>query len=481
MPVSSPRLIQESGIRMDWSKQRCAYAQRICDGSRIKDSLKAFSKIADRHYPFFLDSGCDPQRLGRYSIMGCDPQKVIRSYAGGVQVETAEGTHLLSEDPIKTMEKTLSEQSVKYSGHLPFVGGAVGYFGYGLCRITEGIDIKGQKDGGEPDMEVGFYDSALVFDNLLGQAWAAACGTDRPDCEKKIKSFIKLFERNPKEKNRGVFELSRMKSNFTKEGYISSIRKIKEYIREGDTYQVNLSQRYGAKAELDPFELYKRLRSINPAPFAAYLGFKGSTILCSSPERFLSLRNGIIRTRPIKGTRPRAKDGPSDEKMKAELLDSEKDAAEHIMIVDLERNDLGKICEYGSVLVKELKIIESYPTVHHLVSTIKGRVRKGISQADCIRACFPGGSITGAPKFRAMQIIDELEPTPRGVYTGSIGYLGYEGSMDLNIVIRTMVYREGRIFFNVGGGIVADSNALDEFAETTDKGRALFKSLGIIV
>ncbi|MBU4341781.1 MAG: aminodeoxychorismate synthase component I, partial [Candidatus Altiarchaeota archaeon] len=253
--------------------------------------------------------------------------------------------------------------------------------------------------------------------------------------------------------------------------------RVKEYIAAGDIYQANISQRLEAEMMIESWELYKRLREINPAPFAAFLNFGDIAVVSASPERFFRVEGRRIETRPIKGTRPRGGDSEEDKGLEKELLASEKDKAEHVMIVDLERNDLGKVCEFGSIKVSEFEVIEGYSTVFQMVSTVEGVLREDVSQVDCLRAMFPGGSITGAPKVRAMEIIEELEPTKRGLYTGSIGYLGFNGNIDLSIVIRTFLVKDNRAYFQVGGGIVADSSPEAEYQETMDKAKALIDSL----
>jgi para-aminobenzoate synthetase component 1 len=269
-----------------------------------------------------------------------------------------------------------------------------------------------------------------------------------------------------------------LKANFSHEGYLKAVARAREYICAGDIFQVNLSQRFEADLNISPYELYKRLRKINPAPFASYLNFEGVNIVGASPERFLKVQGDWVETRPIKGTKPRGKTPEEDKALAGDLLASQKDRAENTMIVDLERNDLGRVCRYGTIKVTELAILETYPTVFHLTSTVVGRLREGISRIDLLKASFPGGSITGAPKVRAMEIIDELEPTRRSVYTGSIGYLSFSGEMDINIVIRTFIVKDGRAYFQVGGAIVYDSEPEAEYIETLDKGRALMQALG---
>ena len=258
---------------------------------------------------------------------------------------------------------------------------------------------------------------------------------------------------------------------------MNAIRHIKDYISAGDVYQVNLSQRIEAHLDIPPYELYKILRSVNPAPFSCFLNFDDVAIISSSPERFLNVHARHVQTRPIKGTRPRGKDAKTDEIMKQALLSSPKDDAELTMIIDLERNDLGRVCDYGSVKVTERKVLETYPTVYHLVSTIEGDLHERYDLMDLLKATFPGGSITGAPKIRAMQIIDELEPTQRSVYTGAIGYIGFNGDADLNIAIRTFITKDKMVYFQVGSGIVADSNEEEEYEETMLKAKALIDSL----
>jgi para-aminobenzoate synthetase component 1 len=280
-------------------------------------------------------------------------------------------------------------------------------------------------------------------------------------------------EFQPIQENRKVL----LKSNFTPEEYVKAVDRVREYIAAGDVFQVNLSQRFEADLKIPPYELYKRLRMVNPAPFASYLNFQGVTIVSSSPERFLKVQGDLVETRPIKGTRPRGRDPVEDERLAQELTHSTKDRAENVMIVDLERNDLGRVCHYGTVKVAELAILETFPTVFHLTSTVVGRLRRGKSNMDLLKAAFPGGSIIGAPKVRAMEIIDELEPTKRSVYTGSIGYLSFNADMDINIVIRTFLIKEGKAYFQVGGGIIYDSDSKAEYMETLDKAKALIQAL----
>jgi para-aminobenzoate synthetase component 1 len=268
-----------------------------------------------------------------------------------------------------------------------------------------------------------------------------------------------------------------LRSNFTKPGYMKIVEKAKEYIDKGDIYQVNLSQRFEADLKEEPYELYMKLRSVSPAPFASYLNFKDVIIISSTPERFLMKSGLYIETRPIKGTSPRSSDPLADELNEISLKESYKDRAEHIMLVDLERNDLGRICEYGSVKPTEFIALEKYSTVFHLVSTVSGKLKEGVGPVDCLIAAFPGGSITGAPKVRSMEVIESLEPVKRSLYTGAIGYISFDGNMDTSIVIRTIVVKGDKLYFQVGGGIVADSDPEKEYYETLDKAEGIMRAL----
>ena len=268
-----------------------------------------------------------------------------------------------------------------------------------------------------------------------------------------------------------------LKSNFTHEEYLKAVKTAREYIAAGDIFQVNLSQRFEADLLTNPYNLYQRLRHINPAPFAAYLNFDEVTIISASPESFLKVKGDQVETRPMKGTRPRGESEVEDNALAKELQNSTKDQAENVMIVDLERNDLGRVCQFGTVKVRELYTLERYATVFQLTSTVEGRLRQGKDRIDLLKACFPGGSITGAPKLRAMEIIDKLEPTKRSIYTGSIGYLSFSNEMELNIVIRTILVKDKKVYFQVGGGIVYDSDPEVEYQETLDKAKALFQAL----
>ena len=333
------------------------------------------------------------------------------------------------------------------------------------------------------DLYFGFYNYVIVIDHLEGKTYIAT-----PDLDiEKEKTILKLVEEKIKNAEiRGIdnicyeeknIESIKLKSNFTKEEFKNAVKKVQNYIKQGDIYQANLTQRFSGKTNLSSYELYRDLRRISPAPFGAYLNFEGYNILSNSPERFIKCINNKIETRPIKGTRPRGINKEEDLRLQEELKNSEKDRAELLMIVDLERNDIGRISKIGSVKVPELFVIEPYANVNHLVATVVGEIEDNKDCIDVIKATFPGGSITGAPKIRAMEIIDELEPTQRNVYTGSIGYIGFNGDMDLNIAIRTIVKEDDNVYFQVGGGMTWDSNPDDEYQETLDKAKSIMKAL----
>jgi para-aminobenzoate synthetase component 1 len=340
-----------------------------------------------------------------------------------------------------------------------------------------------------PECCFGFYDLVLAFDHVSNKVYVVSTGFPEVEENRRIlrarermeefKGKLREFSARPRRKfsQRQARGQTEYLGNFTHDGYVRVVEKARQYIIEGDIFEVNLSQRFEAELTRSPWELYLRLREINPAPFAAYLEFDEVAIVSSSPERFLKLSGDRVETRPIKGTIRRGKTPEEDRANAAELLGSAKDRAENMMIVDLERNDLGRVCRFGTVKVTELAILETYPTVYHLTSTVIGQLREGVSRIDLLKATFPGGSITGAPKVRSMEIIEELEPTRRSVYTGSLGYLSFNGDIDLNIVIRTFLIKGRRAYFQVGGAVVYDSDPEAEYQETLDKGLALFRAL----
>ena len=456
-------------------------------------SSKTISSLAQNLYFSFLDSGAGvyKDKLGRYSFLATDPFLVVKSKGNSIWIMKKNRMENKKGNPFKVLREILNTLDIGPipSDFPPFLGGGIGYLSYDLCHFIEKVPATARDDINAPDFFIAFYDRVLIIDHLLDKNFVAAIllPDDVISPRRKLEKLKQILLEDPDPLAKSAADLAsgkeapvkvpQIKSNFTRVRYLKAVEKAKEYIAAGDIYQVNLSQRLQTNLDIPPFKLYKRLRSINPAPFAAYLNFGEVVVASSSPERFLKVVGKKVQTRPIKGTRPRGKNKKEDEILARELLNSEKDRAELIMIVDLERNDLGKVCRYGSVKVKELVELEAYPTVFHTVSTVEGELFEDKDRIDLLKATFPGGSITGAPKIRAMEIIDELEPTKRSVYTGALGYFGFNGTMDLNIVIRTFLIKENRAYFQVGGGIVADSDPEKEYQETLDKARALIQSL----
>ena len=438
-------------------------------------SLDAFAVIKGLPYPFFLDSSFDLKGLGRYSFLGASPYKIIRSKGRTVEIETCFGNYRYQGNAFDFIGEELKRFSIASEHYIPFLLGGVGYFSYDLLHLLEEIPSKTIDDIGFPECHIAFYDTSIAFDHHEGKGYVVSVTENKAD---EVIGLLKTVgTAHPTSTDHRPPTTGHFVSSFSKEYYIKTVQKAKEYIAAGDIYQVNLSQRFSTEIDMSPYDLYLRLRETSPAPFSAYLDFGKAAVLSSSPERFLKIDGKEVETRPIKGTRPRGRTPEEDERLKKELEQSDKDRAEHIMIVDLERNDLGRVSRYGSVKVKEGMSVETFAQVHHLVSTVSGELKDGMEPVEVIKATFPGGSITGAPKVRAMEIIEELEPIKRGVYTGSIGYIGFDGRMDLNIAIRTVVVKDGKAYFSVGGGIVADSDPEAEYQETLDKARGIMEAL----
>lgn len=444
-----------------------------------EDSAALFEALADLPWAVFLDSGPHLPGQSRYDIIAAQPY--VRLITRGSLTEVhADGITLSREDPFELLRRYLDIDATLV-GDLPFTGGAIGYFGYDLARRIERLPSRATAGERIPDMAIGIYDWAVVVDHLERRAWLVGQGRDT-ETDIKWNALVSRLSNPAPERARVPFRVtSGVTSSHTRESYGRAFRRIQQYIRDGDCYQVNLAQRFQAQAQGDPWLAYQALRVINPAPYSAYLATPYAHILSSSPERFLRVHHfdgsGNVETKPIKGTRPRAGHPRLDAQLAEELRVSEKDRAENVMIVDLLRNDLSKNCELGSVRVPRLFEVESYATVHHLVSTVTGKLRAGRDAIDLLRGSFPGGSITGAPKLRAMEILDEVERYRRGVYCGAIGYIGYDGNMDTNIAIRTLTLSHGTARFWAGGGIIADSEAESEYQESFDKARALLRLL----
>ncbi len=508
----------------------------------VPDPLEALDRVRDLTYPLLLDSATDPNRLGRYSFLMADPSAVVSAKDGRTVVErratesglrdqgsgksnsrmTGDGLRVTEpgngvgrtgNDPLLIVRELLQPFHAEAIPDLPpFQGGAAGYIGYDYGAWLERLPRPRHDDLNIPDVVLGLYDWVVSWDHRAGRAWVLSTGAPETDPDARRARASERLAMVRRRLGDGAFASHRptadlapasavrraaavgrdrhqppvfpvpghggLVSSFSRHGYLEAVARVREYILAGDIFQANLSQRFEAAVTTDALSLYQRLRTLNPAPFAAFFETPQFAIVSASPERFIRVdASGGVETRPIKGTTPRGIGPEHDAHLGRALTESEKDRAENLMIVDLLRNDLSRACRPGSVRVPELFALEHYSTVHHLVSTVVGQLAEGHDTIDLVRAAFPGGSITGAPKVRAMEIIAELEPSRRGVYCGALGYLSGTGAADTNIVIRTYLVRAGRAYFSAGGGIVADSEPEAEYHETLDKARALIAAL----
>ena len=477
---------------------------------QIADPAEVCARFLDLPYLLFLDSVSQEHPDAQYSFLAADPAAVVRSKGFTTEISRGGGPWTSVPGDALSVARSLlpPEPTTPVFGLPPFQGGAAGYIGFDWGAVLERVPRARYDDLAVPDVTLGLYDWVIGWDHRVGTAWLISTGLPEtgPAQQQKARERMKLVQERlggrrvsgkggkqvgiivpssatpapsyPVIGVEGATDIG-LKSTFTHRGYLDAVARVREYIVAGDIFQANLSQRFQGPLVEPPFDLYRRLRRRNPAPFAAYLGFGELQVLSASPERFLRLDEDRCRieTRPIKGTRPRGLGPMHDAALGRALAESEKDRAENVMIVDLLRNDLSRVCRPGTVRVPELFALEHHPTVHHLVSTVVGELDTGAGAEDLLRAAFPGGSITGAPKVRAMEIIAELEPTQRGVYCGSIGYISATGAMDTSIVIRTYLALRGQIYFQAGGGIVADSDPELEYRETLDKARGLIETL----
>lgn len=449
-----------------------------------QDPVALFKHFARQPWAILLDSAQISDDKGRYSFIALDPFQTLCSKDNKIILN--EKTIL--GNPFLVLQAELKKYIVTSSVDLPpFQGGVAGYFAYELSQHLEPkVQLK-RNEQDTWDMMLGFYDCVIAFDQQLKKAWIIATGmpelefASRKTRAQQRTQFLlsKLLNASSTEAAKKKNNAVNIECNLSDAMYQSIVKKIIDYIYAGDVYQVNVAQRFTAKIDhdYDVFALYQQIRKINPAPYAAYFNFPNHVLASVSPEQFLRVRNRCVTTKPIKGTRPRGQNKEQDLANIKALLESNKDQAENLMIVDLLRNDLAKVCQHHSIQVTELAHLETHPTVHHLVSTIKGQLRDDCDLIDLIQATFPGGSITGAPKIRAMEIIAELEPNARGAYCGSMGYIGFDGGMDTAIVIRSLIITPDQISFHAGAGIVADSSPAAEYAETWDKARALYNAL----
>lgn len=452
----------------------------------LPPDLGAFDAFAalvreEASYPCLLDSAAGFGSLGARSYAAGDPFLVV--HAKGDQARLSRPRDGREEswsgNPFDLLAELLAEHRAP-AGPFPLAcGGAIGYLAYDLFHHLERIPRRCVDDLGTPDLFLAFYDGVGVFDHREGHPQGrATLALSAPGSEERLRDlWARIAESAPRATPTAPppGPPPAVEGNFTPDAYRAAVARVRSLIAAGDVYQVNLSQRFSVPCAEAPLSFYGRLRAASPAPFGACLFPDGFAVLSNSPERYLSIDGDRIETRPIKGTRPRGATPEEDRRLAEELSRSAKDRAEHVMIVDLERNDLGRVCAYQSVHVPEFEVVESYANVHHLVSTVAGRVHPSKSAVDCIRNSFPGGSITGAPKVRALEVIEELEPTARGVYCGSIGYIDFSGRVDLSIAIRTAVLKDGRLYYQVGGGIVHDSDPEEEYQETLVKAASFRK------
>ncbi|MCL6106419.1 MAG: anthranilate synthase component I [Actinobacteria bacterium] len=457
--------------------------------SDLETPVSAFLKLGARENSFLLESAEQGERIGRYSFLGCDPRAVITFRDDLLKVVAGAGvTESACDDPFAYIEEYLARFRAPELEELPpFVGGAVGLFGYDLVRWIEELPPAARDELGLPDMAFLVTDSLVIFDHLrhtvivlanvlvedgidIETAYDNACGRVR-----ELRRLLSLPLPAPASHQRPP--LSEPVSNFRRDDFEAAVERIKEYIRAGDAFQVVPSQRFRVQTGVSPFGIYRGLRTINPSPYMYYINFGEFALVGSSPEPLIKVARGWVETRPVAGTRPRGATPDEDKRLAAGLLADEKERAEHIMLVDLGRNDLGRVCVPGTVDVVDLMRIEYYSHVMHIVSVVVGRLRNGLKATDALKAAFPAGTVSGAPKIRAMEIIDELEPVKRGSYAGAIGYLSFNGDLDTCICIRTIVVKTGAAYVQAGGGVVADSVPAREYEESLNKAGALFAAI----
>ncbi len=424
----------------------------------------------------------------RYSFVAARPFLTFRSFGSRCELVSETAGPIQFGNPWQILNSLMARYEMLEEIDLPFpLGGCFGCWGYDLKNFVEPrLSRRAVNDLELPDCHVGFYGSLVVFDHRLSKIWIVSTGLqadgsrDADDAQRRLEFWESLLEKSADSAPSIVSaNCGSVTSTFSQKQFQDAVKTAQRYIRSGDIYQVNLSQRFAAACPLSGWDFFQRLTAVSPAPYSAFVDCGDFQVVSSSPELFLRISGNHVQTRPIKGTRPRSSDPDRDAQLTYELQTSAKEMAELVMITDLLRNDLGRVCEYGSVKVPDLVRLERYPQVQHLVSTVEGQLRTGVSHFDAFASCFPGGSITGAPKIRAMEIIDELEPVTRGPYTGSIGYLGFNRESQVNIAIRTAILKDSAVYFHAGAGIVADSDPQAEYDETLAKARGFFSALNL--
>ncbi|HEY1423508.1 MAG TPA: anthranilate synthase component I [Candidatus Acidoferrum sp.] len=456
--------------------------------------VSAYLRIAQgARYSFLLESVEGGEKIARYTFAGAHPEEVFRYANGACVLEGPDRVIWEEKDPVSFLREHMQRyRPVRLPGLPPLIAGAIGYFSYDMVRLIERLPKKLKDEIGLFDAVLMFYHGLIAFDHVQHRLWIVrnVFTEGKKSLQEKYDAAVKEIERTRKLLEKPVAAEERkgrpgaektpapsVSSNFKKPAYLAAVRKAKEYIRAGDVFQVVISQRFSAKTEAEPFEIYRELRAVNPSPYLFFLQLNDVAVVGSSPEMLVKVQGRNVFYRPIAGTRWRGKDETEDVRLEKEMLADEKERAEHIMLVDLGRNDLGRVCEYGSVKVEKLMTVERYSHVMHLVSSLRGQLRPDVDCFDALMACFPAGTVSGAPKVRAMEVIEELEKTRRGIYAGGILYLDFAGNLDSCIALRTMVIKNGVAHIQAGGGIVADSTPIGEYEESVNKSKALLRAL----
>ena len=456
--------------------------------------VSAYLRIAQgARYSFLLESVEGNEKIARYSFAGANPEEIFRYVSGACVMESPDRLVWEERDPVSFLRERIERfHPVRVPGLPPLVAGAIGYFSYDMVRLIERLPKRLRDEIGLYDAQLMFYNGLIAFDHVQHRIWivrnvftSGSGGSLRAKYNaaiREIRRVRKLLEQpvaaeRPRTEKPGKGRKLKVRSNFRPSEYRDAVRKAKRYIRAGDIFQVVLSQRFSAKTKANPFEIYRELRALNPSPYPFFLQMNDVAIVGTSPEMLVKVQGRDVFYRPIAGTQPRGKDEAEDQRLEKELLASEKERAEHIMLVDLGRNDLGRVCDYGTVKVEQLMNVERFSHVMHIVSTLRGRLREDVDALDALMACFPAGTVSGAPKVRAMEIIEELEPTRRGIYAGGVLYMDFAGNLDSCIALRTMVVKNGVAYVQAGGGIVADSTSEGEYQESVNKSRALLTAL----
>lgn len=463
----------------------------------LETPISIFQKVCRAGPSYLLESGEAGEKFGRYSFIGCRPFMSFQSKGGIVKIQKGSTAEIKKGNPLKVLRQVMKDFIPEEDDELPrFYGGAVGFISYDMVNHLKNIPLPGVDDLELPEMSVIFAGLVLIYDHwrhtlkIAVNVWI----NEEPEKEyekacqeiqevlKAIKEPLSPAQDRGEAALEGKLNLENISflSDFKESGFAEKVLKAKEYITRGEIFQVVLSQRFETLLTTHPFKLYRALRMVNPSPYMYYLNYSGLTVVGSSPELLVRLEKGVVQTRALAGTRPRGNTLEEDLYLAEDLLKDDKEKAEHIMLVDLARNDLGKICEYGSIEVNDLFSVEKYSHVMHIVTEVKGTLRKGCDALDVLAACFPAGTVSGAPKIRAMEIISELEPNQRGPYAGAVGYFGFSGNMDTCITIRTMIIKGDKVYVQAGAGIVADSVPLKEIQEIQHKAAALLKTLNVV-